>query len=213
MSLQSYSDLITEIGNWLNRSDLSSEIPTFIRLFEARMNRKLRTPDQEVSASITLLTNVNTYALPSSVRQVKSVFATNAAGVGAPLTGMSHQRLMDDFPSTATGITQAYAIQGTSLVIAPYPDGISSGPNLTVVGYNTVPQLDGTTNTSNWLFASHPDAYLYGALTEAAAYLRDDEHLELWRSALDDVLEDILKEANQRKIPMGPLRTLPAIWE
>lgn len=213
MALASYSDLVTEIGNWLNRIDMGSEIPSFIRLFEARMNRKLRTPDQEVSASITLLTSVNTYSIPSSIRQVKSVFTTDATGVGVPLTAMSYQRLTDDFPTTAAGITEAYAISGTQIVIAPLPDGISNGPTLTVTGYNTVTPLDGVTTTTNWLLASHPDAYLYGALVEAAAYLRDDEHLPLWRAALDDVLEDVMAEGNQRKIPMGPLRTSPAIWE
>jgi len=187
MSLASYSDLVSEIGLWLNRSDMGAEIPTFIRLFEARMNRNLRTPDQEVSATVTLIPNVTAYSVPTSIRQVKSIITSD------------------------TGIAMQYSIDGTQFTITPIPDANSA--SVTVIGYNTLAPLDGVTTTTNWLLASHPDAYLYGALVEAAAYLRDDEHLPLWRAALDDVLEEVKKEGNQRKVPMGPLRTMPAVWE
>jgi hypothetical protein len=213
MTIASYADLVSEIGNWLNRDITPLPVGSFIRLFEARMNRKLRTPDQQITASVTLLTNVNTYAIPSSIRQVKQVFTGDTNGVTVTLNPMTRLRLQQDYPVPLVGIPQAYAIEGTQIILAPSPDGISNSNTLTITGYNTLPPLDGVTNLSNWLLAAHPDAYLYGALTEAAAYLRDDEHLGLWRAALDDVIEDILKESTQRKIPMGPLRTMPAIWE
>jgi hypothetical protein len=213
MSLASYSDLVSEIGDWLNRSDQVAKIPTFIRLFEARMNRKLRTPEQQVSAAITLLTNVNTYQIPSTIRQVKNVYTADANGVLISMTAMPILRLQADYPTQLQGIPMAYAIDGTQIILAPAPDGISNSNTLTITGYNTLTPLDGVTTTTNWLLASHPDAYLYGTLTEAAAYLRDDEHLGLWRAALDDVIDDVMKEGNQRKVPMGPLKTLPAVWE
>ena len=43
MALTNYSSLKTSIANWLNRSDLTSEISDdFIKLVEADMNSKLR---------------------------------------------------------------------------------------------------------------------------------------------------------------------------
>jgi hypothetical protein len=43
MALASYSDLKTSIANWLNRSDLTTEIANdFIVLAEADLNSKLR---------------------------------------------------------------------------------------------------------------------------------------------------------------------------
>lgn len=213
MALASYSDLTSEIANWLNRSDMGSEIPTFIRLFEARMNRKLRTPDQQVTAAITLLAGVSAYAIPNTIRQVKHVYTATSGGINVTLAPMPLIRMREEYPSQTQGLPAVYAIEGTQIVLSPAPDGISNSANLTVVGYNVLTPLDGVTTTSNWLLASHPDAYLYGTLVEAAAYLRDDEHLPLWRAALDDVLEEVLREANQRKVPMGPLRTIPAVFE
>ena len=37
-----YSELKSNIADWLNRSDLTSVIPTFISLAENRLNRQLR---------------------------------------------------------------------------------------------------------------------------------------------------------------------------
>ena len=42
MAINSYSTLVTAVGNWLNRSDLTANIPYFIRLGEARIYRVLR---------------------------------------------------------------------------------------------------------------------------------------------------------------------------
>ena len=42
MALATYADLQGEIASWLRRADLSAEIPTFIALAEAQMNRRLR---------------------------------------------------------------------------------------------------------------------------------------------------------------------------
>lgn len=184
MALQSYTDLITEIGNWLNRSDMGSEIPTFIRLFEARMNRRLRAPDQEITANQSIISGNNSYPILSPIRQVKTVLVDN-------------------------GVVD-WTIAGTNVVIDPIP---TSQITLSIIGYATITPLDGVTTTSNWLFAAHPDAYLFGSLTAAAAYLRDDEHLPLWRAELDDVLEEVTRENDQRRIPAGPVQTRAAVWE
>ena len=42
MALNSYSTLKTSIANWLNRSDLTTEIEDFIVLTEKDFNSKLR---------------------------------------------------------------------------------------------------------------------------------------------------------------------------
>jgi hypothetical protein len=44
MTIATYAELVSEMGDWLNRTDLTAKIPTFVRLFEARMNRRLRSP-------------------------------------------------------------------------------------------------------------------------------------------------------------------------
>jgi hypothetical protein len=47
-----YTELQTNITDWLNRSDLSAITPTFIALAEARLNRQLRTTNQYQRADV-----------------------------------------------------------------------------------------------------------------------------------------------------------------
>ena len=42
MSLTNYSDLKTSVANYLARTDLTDQIPDFIRLAEYRMRREVR---------------------------------------------------------------------------------------------------------------------------------------------------------------------------
>ena len=41
MSISNFTDLKSSIADFLNRDDLTAVIPTFIKLAEADMNRKL----------------------------------------------------------------------------------------------------------------------------------------------------------------------------
>ena len=47
MAITTNSELNTAVANWLSRSDLTSRIPEFIALFEAKFNRDMRVPQQE----------------------------------------------------------------------------------------------------------------------------------------------------------------------
>jgi hypothetical protein len=49
MSITTYTELQTAIGNWLDHSLFTSRIPEFIVLFEATANRKLRVRQMETS--------------------------------------------------------------------------------------------------------------------------------------------------------------------
>ena len=48
-----FDELKSNIADWLNRTDLTSVIPTFITLAEARLNRQLRTTNQYTRATLT----------------------------------------------------------------------------------------------------------------------------------------------------------------
>src|SRR6266704_6726476 len=60
MSLATYSDLQTQIANWLARDDLSAYIPDFITLFECAAARKLKVRLQESTTTLTPSSGVAT---------------------------------------------------------------------------------------------------------------------------------------------------------
>jgi hypothetical protein len=96
--------------------------------------------------------------------------------------------------------------------VLPAPDtGYTA--ELTYIG--TLPKLSDS-NTSNWILARHPDVYLYGALMQAAPYLRDDERVGLWSSMYTQAIEDMLVQDSRAAVSQGrvsmkvkPTRVIP----
>ena len=73
MALNTYSALKTSIANWLNRSDLTSEISgDFIKLAEADFNAKLRIRQMEQIDTLTV--NAETVTVPSGFIGVRSLY-------------------------------------------------------------------------------------------------------------------------------------------
>ena len=60
-------------------------------------------------------------------------------------------------------------------------------------------------NTTNWLLAAHPDAYLYGTLLQAEGYLVNDERLPVWKLALEEALREIDSAGKRKQNGAAPL--------
>src|SRR3546814_2972155 len=72
MALDTYSDLVTAVGDFLNNTTLTASVPTFIRLAEARFNRILRTPQMETRVTATATSEFTT--LPTDFRGMRVAF-------------------------------------------------------------------------------------------------------------------------------------------
>lgn len=173
MSLDTYANLQTEVASWLRRSDLTSEIQTFISLAEAEMNDRLRvwpmlasTPVSVTGASV---------AYPADFLEAKSIVISATYG---PLPYMSPEDYAQAIASYngTTAQPRGFTVIGANLLFFPAPDQTYSA---TLVYYQKIPALSGS-NASNWVLASHPDAYLWGALKSSAPFLRADDRIPMW---------------------------------
>jgi hypothetical protein len=73
MALTNYTTLKASIANWLNRSDLTTEIADdFIKLVEADFNSKLRVRKMITQSTITI--DSETEALPTGFLQVRDFY-------------------------------------------------------------------------------------------------------------------------------------------
>jgi hypothetical protein len=73
MAFSTYSELKTEIANFLARDDLTTQIPSFITLAEARMSRELNSRTQEKRANATTVAGDGFISLPTDLRAVRNV--------------------------------------------------------------------------------------------------------------------------------------------
>ena len=191
MALDTYSGLKTTIADYLNRDDLTSIIPSFITLAEAKFNRKLRVRQMVKRANATIDTQY--FAFPADFLQAKELQLNTS-----PITYLQYVTQNQGTYGSANqyisvGKPEYYTIIGTQIEVIPTPDTGYAGE---LTYYGKITALSDS-NTSNWLLAYAPDLYLYGALLEATPYLKDDERLAVWSSLYTNSIGDI-EIADQR---------------
>ena len=191
MALDTFSGLKTTIADYLNRDDLTSIIPSFISIAEAKFDRKLRVRQMVKRATATLDTAF--FAFPSDFLQAKEFQLNTNPITYLEFVTEKQGDLMRQDAIIAPGKPKYYTIVGTQLEVIATPDDGYTGE---LTYYGKIPALSDS-NTSNWLLAYAPDLYLYGALLEASPYLKDDERLAVWSSLYTNSIGDI-EIADQR---------------
>lgn len=196
MALTTYAELKTSIGDWLNRSDLTSVIPDFISLAEAQIERTLRARQMIVRANASF--DAQYGAVPSDFLETKSLKLTST-NPQTPLEFLSIDALDQKAAEyTASGKPRFFGVVGGQLRIVPTPD---STYTTELTYYAKLSKLS-TSNTSNWLLSSSPDIYLYGSLLQAAPYLQDDARIQTWATLYERALND-LQTADDRSASSG----------
>jgi len=174
MAISNYSELKSALGDWLNRSDLTSVIPTFISLAEAQMERVLRTRQMIVRANATIDTKYG--AVPGDFLEVKS-FKLTSTSPPQPLQFATMDEMDNkDAQNTSTGKPLYFSVVGNQFRVHPSPD---SNYTAELTYYAKLSKLSDS-NTTNWLLTNSTDVYLYGALIQAAPYLQDDARINVW---------------------------------
>ena len=202
MALATYSDLKTSIANWLNRSDLTTEIAEdFIVLAEADFNSKLRIRKMNTSTSITI--DSETESVPTDFLQVRDFFITSG-GTKYALKYITPAQMDQIRGSSTTGMPSAYTILGDNFRFAPIPDSAHTG---TLNYYAKFAALSDT-NTSNYILASHPGIYLYGSLYHAANFLGGIEprQVQQWQGMYTTALERLERNDREDQYGNAPLQ-------
>lgn len=193
MSITTYSELQTAIANFLGRDDLTSRIPEFISLAEARMGRELKARAQEKRAIANLVADDAYVSLPTDLRSVRLVkINTTPTEVLEYYTPIKLNELYSD---SVSGKPRAYTIIGGEIKFAPVPD---SSYTAEIVYMEGIPALSDS-NTTNTVLTRHPDAYLYGALAAASVYLMDTANTQVYDSLFARAIAEIKREEDEGK--------------
>jgi len=184
MAISTYSELKSAIADWLNRSDLTSVIPSFIELAEAELTRNLRHRKMIARADATI--NSEYTQTPLDWFQTQTlILETDPVTTLEYLTpeALNAKRAA----STANGKPLFYTMIGTEIQVYPVPSGDHTAE---MVYYAKIPSLSDS-ETTNWLLTLAPDIYLYGSLMQSAPYLQDDNRLSVWNALYQKKIEDI----------------------
>lgn len=197
MALDTYANLQTSIGNWIKDSTLTSVIPDFITLAEARFNREIRTPEMEAVSTSSVTTE--SFAVPTGFLEMRSIWTD--ANPDTPLEYYPPHQFKQLVASDETGSPRAYTIIGEGIYLAPAP---GSAVNVSLAYYAKIPALSNS-NTTNWLLTSHPDIYLAASLAAAEAYGWNDERIALWNATAADGIATLNEQGWKKRIGANPM--------
>ena len=199
MSLTNYSDLKTTVANYLGRSDLTAQIPTFITLAEIRLARQLRLRQMLKVVSSTTTSGDGTVGLPSDFLSVRDFYVD--LNPRQPLTYLSPSAFTRDARAHESGKPLFYTQRGLEFELAPKPDSTYT----VVLLYYSKPTALSDTNSSNVFMANCPDALLYGALLEAEPYLMNDARLATWTQLYSSAITSLSESDNSSEYAGVPL--------
>ena len=185
MGLSTFDELKAAVADWLDREDLCGRTGDFIALAEARLNRLMGFSALTARVELEAGAGQAELAAPADLRDALSlVRAADGAGDGA---------------------AQGFRAEAGRLVLTPPPET----PVRLVLTYRARPRLSEAA-PANPVLAEHPDLYLFGALAEAAPFLRDGEMLAVFAARFDAALTEArMREA--RIAAPAPPRVDPAL--
>lgn len=199
MSFTSYSDLKTTIAGYLARTDLTAQIPDFIRLAELRLRRDLRIRQMLKSVTTATVASDSTVELPSDFLEVRDLVIVG--NPPQPLNYSSPSAFTRNARSWESGKPLDYTVLANDFQLAPIPDGVYTVKML----YFAAPTFLSDSNTSNVFLANTPDVLLYGALLEAEPYLMNDARINTWGTMFDRALSSITRSDEQGQYSGVPL--------
>jgi hypothetical protein len=202
-----YTSLQAAVTEYLARDQdatLIARIPTFIQLFEAKMNRSLYVRQMEqrsTTTADTLSTEPEFISLPADFQSMRRIRLSSVSG--KPHLDFKSGTQLDEYRSSignAVGQPQFFSIFGSEIELAPTPD---SNYTIEMVYRQNVPAL--ASNSTNWLLTLAPDLYLYGALLESAPYIKEDGRIQVWATGLSTALDALNSLGMTSTFNSGPM--------
>jgi len=201
MPLSTYTELTASIANWLDRTDITTEIVDFVTLAETKIYRNIRVRALEKSLSVVISSGVA--AMPTDYLELKHAYID-----GSPVQTLERTLLntiYTQYPTrSSTGKPVFIADNVDNFEFAPYPDSA-----YTVKGtyYAKLPALS-TTNETNWLITDNPDLILFASLIESVSFTGDTRRLNEWAAKYETAESAANLQAKIQRVSGSPKRTI-----
>src|SRR5690606_923827 len=158
----------------------------------------VRVRDMETASTLTI--TGQTVALPDNFLAVRRFYLECNKKA---LDMVSPDMLWDDPRSCVPGEPEIYAIEGSSLVFAPYPSSSLYGNMLYWRGYAALSSDDDT----HWLLTNPYDVDLCAALSQSKAFIEDDEQAGKWASAYSLSVDKLQRNGRRSRYSGTALRS------
>ena len=184
-----YTDLNAEVARYLHRTDLTSQIPTFIGMAEAALFRELNIRDLQTTATLTMAGEFA--SLPADFGTLVKLEGV-AGGTTYSLDYQSKPERNAD-PSASPTV---YAFESGQIRV------YGAGDSTTYTLYYT-PKVEAlsATNADNWLSVNAPDLYLFASCLEGAKYIRAGDLAQALTVMVAEKLEAVRRFIERKTLP------------
>lgn len=189
--MTTWTQLQTDFPLWNKRTDQTARLSGFVALAEARFNRRLRVRQQEAALSGTT-DDDGLLTLPADFLAPKTLWVPNYEADPLDAQSLDYIKASQQLGQRPT----AYAVGQSDITFNGTGD-------VEGVYFASVPGL--VANGSNWLSLMAYDAYLFGALAEAAFDAMDDPERATGLYARADAVISELINNDRRDRFSGPL--------
>lgn len=196
MSITNYSTLQSTIADYLNRADLTSQIPTFIQMAEADMNTRLRTREMIVRAEAT--SSAEYVQLPADWLEAINLHIVDGKQPLRFVTLDEADRIIKEKIYTQVA---AFSLMNGAIELVPPP---GDDVDIEMIYYAKIPTLSAQ-QTTNWLLTKAPDVYLYGSLLHAQPFLMDDQRMPVFATLYNSRIEALNEESMKSTHSGSPL--------
>ncbi len=192
MSLSTYAGVLAAAADYVNRTDMTTQIVDALVLAEAEMRIKLREAglcggETRATSSIDA-----EYETPPTRfgRPIQMKVYNDDTDVWELLSNISPQAFSDLKESVAaqTGRPTHYSYIAGSLAFYPTPDTTYTVEMIYISDFAPL----SVSNTSNWILADYPNAYLYGTLHALEPLLFEDTRMGLWSANFARAVQGII---------------------
>lgn len=190
MSIANYTELKAAIAAWMNRDTLTARIPDFITLAESRMTRLLRLRGQETLATTTYgaANTTRRVSLPTGFIELLSLSIKGPADTDENYKVLEYKQPEDfvQYWVQGAGEPERYTVREEIAL-----DRLAGAEYTLRMHY--LKGLDIATDTTNSVLTQFPDLYLYGSLTAAEPFIKNDKRLPMWKGFFDEAIREVNK--------------------
>lgn len=194
MALSNYTDLQASVASWLNRTDLTAQIPDFIALAESSIGNDVRLRDMVTTGTLTTVVAQNYVNLPADWLEFVDIRYGDQ-----PLKLVTSNEIT--VRSSDTDTAMFYAIEGNRLLLAPVPNAVVT---LNITYYARLPALSNT--ATNAVLTKYPQIYLAKSLAWAFKYLMSADKAVLWEGLYKQAVSEAQSSDDAGNSSGSPLR-------
>lgn len=201
MPLSNYTELQAAVLDWMERSGQTGQVPDWITLAEARLNRELG----PVETNAALTGSVGDRSLSISGLAMVEPVALWIADPGSE----DEQRIDPVAPANmayidTTGRPTQWCVDSEANIKLNRPCDVAYA-----FRFRYRERFALATSATNWLLTNHPDVYLAASIVWGNAYNQDAGAASAWKTILDEAIPSIRSTiAKSRK---GTLKVDPAL--